>query len=460
LSIGSRRTSSFQKLTEGFGFQIRTAPENLEAWQSEMVDSASSFIRARKHMKRTGIILCFLLALPLSSATRQNNPDLRTLYNSRQWFELRDAMRARPDPALYQAVLADGFNDPARADKLLRAVIKTNPKSEDSAIAWQQLEYIYQRAGQFRQLRALIDEQLAAKPDDSGLKADRATVDSFPWEQSIAQRRYSKISLSTLDGNLFIPVSVNGNPGDYGVDTDMNVSMLSESETERLGLTIHNTARDAREFSGAAGEQLGYQTAVADDFTVGNVHLKNVSFIVVPDGQDPFAELPLGKRGIIGTPVLVAFQTIRWSSDGTFEIAFPPAPKDTAKSNLCFDGLDLITEAEFKQRKLEFVVDTGDNASSLYPLFAKDFADLVSESGTKQSSRVTGVDGSKEVSSVILPEVPLQVGGFRGVLRPAKLLLEQTIGNSQRYYGRVGMAFFRQAHQVSIDFQSMTLVVN
>jgi tetratricopeptide (TPR) repeat protein len=411
-------------------------------------------------MKRTGIILCFLLALPVCSATRQNNPDLRMLYDSCQWFALRDAMRTKPGPSLYQAVLADGFNDPERAQKLLRAVIKANPESEDSAIAWQQLEYIYQRAGQFRELRALIDEQLASKPDDPGLEADRATVESFPWEQSTAQLRYSKISLSALDGNLFIPVSVNGKPGDYGVDTDMNVSMLSESEAKRLGLTVHNTARDAREFTGAAGEQLGYRTAVADDFTVGNVRLKSVTFMVVPDDQQPFADLPLGKRGFLGTPVLLAFQTIRWSSDRTFEIAFPPASKDTAKSNLYFDGLDLITEAEFQQRKLEFVVDTGDNATNFYPLFAKDFASLIEESGTKQSSRVTGVDGSKEVSSVILPEVALRVGGFSGTLRPARVLLEQTIGNGQWYEGRVGMAFFRQAHQVSIDFQSMTLVVN
>jgi hypothetical protein len=101
-------------------------------------------------MKRAMLVL-FLLALPVCSA---NEPagDLHALYNSHQWFALRDAMHAEPGPALYRAALAGAFNDPSQAEKLLRAVVRTDPKSTDAAEARQKLEDLYQRAGQYRRL--------------------------------------------------------------------------------------------------------------------------------------------------------------------------------------------------------------------------------------------------------------------------------------------------------------------
>ncbi len=371
-------------------------------------------------------------------------------------------MRAKPSSAFYEAVIDAAFNDPAHAEKLLRAVIQADPKSADAAESRQMLEDIFYRAGQYRRLLAELDEELRDKPDDAGLKTSRATVAAFPWDQSTAELHPSTVHSNAVpgNGNLFIPVSINGKPGEYIVDTDMNMSTLSESEARRIGLTVRNTTHDAGKYRGAAGVQAGYRTTVADELTVGSVRLKHVAFIVVPDDHKPFADLPLGKRGIIGIPVLLAFQTIRWSADGTFEIAFPSGPRDIAKSNLCFDGLDPITEVEFRQRKLEFIADTGDQGSELLSPFARDFAPFINKFGKKQSLQVNGMDGSVEVPGVILPEVILRVGGFPSVLHSARVELQKTAQNSQWYYGRVGMAIYRQAHRVTIDFQSMSLSLN
>jgi hypothetical protein len=139
---------------------------------------------------------------------------------------------------------------------------------------------------------------------------------------------------------------------------------------------------------------------------------------------------------------------------------FPRGPRDIARSNLCFDGSDPITEVEFQKRQLEFIADTGDQGSDLFSPFAKDFAPFIDKFGKKQSLRVTGMDGSVEVPGIILPEVTLRVGGFPAVLHSARVELQQTAQNSQWYYGRVGVAIYRQAHQVTIDFQSMTLSLN
>jgi hypothetical protein len=396
----------------------------------------------------------------VSSADDRSRPDLKRLYDAHQWFQLRDAMRAKPDSTFYQAVLANAFNDHTRAEALLRAVIHANPQSDDAAASWQGLEDVFFRSGRYQHALTVTNEELRSKPDNAGLKGDRATFEAFPKDQSTAQREFSRFAYTTVDGGVFIPVSINGKSGDFAMDTDADMSVLSESEATRLGLAVRDSTHDVPKLQGAAGVQAGYRTAVADELIVGKVRLNHVAFLVLPDGQKPFADLPPGERGIIGIPVLLAFQTIRWTADGTFEIAFPPGPRDIAGSNLCFDGSDPITEVEFQKRHLEFIADTGDQGSDLFSPFAKDFAHFIDKFGKKQSLRVTGMDGSVEVPGIILPEVTLRVGGFPAVLHSARVELRQTAQNSQWYYGRVGMAIYRQAHQVTIDFRSMTLSLN
>ena len=411
-------------------------------------------------MKGATFAACLSLLLCACLSSGQMTPDLKVLYGSHQWFALRDALRAKPAPIFYHAILDDAFNDTLPAEQLLRAVIRSDPKSAEAAEARQKMEDIYQRAGQYRRLLAIIDEELAAKPDDDSLKRDRATIAAFPWDQATVRRRFSKLPYEALDGGVFIPVSVDGKSGEYAVDTDANMSLLSESEAARLGLTVHALAADARRVQGVAGVQALYRTADADEVTVGNLRLKHVAFLILPDNQKPFVDLPPGKRGIIGLPVLLAFQTMRWSADGTFEVDFGPQSRDVTKSNLCFDGADPIVQVEFQQRKVEFIADTGDQESELFTSFASNFPEFVDKSGKKQSLRVTGVDGSVEVPGVILPEVNLYIGGFATLLRSAHVELQQTAANSRWFYGRVGMAIFHQAHQVTFDFHAMTLTLN
>lgn len=413
-------------------------------------------------MQRAAVALSLLLTLSVCSADDLGAPDLKTLYDAHQWFQLRDAMRTKPGPApaFYQAVLANAFNDPTRAETLLRAVIHANPQSDDTAAAWQGLEDVFFRSGRYQHALMVTNQELRSEPNDAGLKGDRATLEAFPEDQSTVERKFSRLGYTTIDGGVFIPVSINGKLGDYAMDTDANMSVLSESEAGRLGLSVRDATHDVPKLRGAAGVQAGYRNAVADELIVGKVRINHVAFIVLPDNQKPFADLPPSKRGILGIPVLLAFQTIRWTADGTFEIAFPSGPRDIARSNLCFDGSDPITEVEFQKRQLEFIADTGDQGSELLSPFARDFATLLDKFGKKQSLRVTGMDGSVEVPGVILPEVILRVGGFPSVLHSARVELQQTALNSQWYYGRVGMAIYRQAHQVTIDFQSMTLSLN
>jgi hypothetical protein len=280
-----------------------------------------------------------------------------------------------------------------------------------------------------------------------------AALSQYP-EQSVTERHSSTIRYSMKDGNLFIPVSINGRSANYMLDTGANFSSVSESETERLGLVVHAGVGTKVGDSTGAGVVL-QKTAVADQLRVGNVCLRHVAFLVLPDQR--FTDIPPSERGAVGLQVLLALQTVRWSTDGTLQFAFRPARKNLRRSNLCFDGAMPVIEVAFRQSRLNFVLDTGAVKTDLFPKFREEFASQVDESGKKGMRRVTGAGGSAELDAIILPELTFRLAGLDAVLRPAPVLLQEV--GSRWHHGIRGRDLLNQARAVTIDFKSMTLAL-
>ena len=387
----------------------------------------------------------------------RQSADLKPLYDAHRWFKLRDAVRAGKASAFFRGVVASAFNDVRQAEKELRSFIKSAPDSEQVSDARALLIYLYQRAGQYRRASSEIEEALVAEPDDAGLKNARAlfgALSRFP-EQSVAEHRPSATRCSIKGGNLFLPVEVNRKPASYIVDTGANFSLISEAEARRLGLTIHQGG--GSQVGDSAGAAVDIRLAVAEQLTVGRIRLRNVCFFVVRDDQQPFVDLPSGERGVLGLPVLLALQTLRWKQDGTFEAGFADGSRNALPSNICFEGANLILEGEFRRSKINVFVDTGATRTRALPLFSREFASYVDEYGSKGTDRVTGVGASVEVDAVTLPELALRIGGFDAVLRPAQVLLKDTASGSHHWHVWGGLDLLSQARVVTLDFKSMRL---
>jgi len=392
-------------------------------------------------------------------AANSQNAELKSLYEAHQWFKLRDAVQAKRSSDFFRGVVASAFNDVKQAEKNLKSVIKSAPRSEQASDARALLIYVYQRNGRYRQALSEVEEALAVESDNDGLKNARAlfgALSQYP-EQSVAERRFSRIRYSMKGGNLFIPAEINGKSANYIFDTGANFSLISEGEAKRLGLTIRESSGHKAEDS--AGVNVDIRIAVADQLRVGNVRLRHVTFFVVGDDQQPFVDLPSGERGVLGLPVLLAFQTLRWKQKGIFEIGFAPDSSNTRKSNVCFEGAQPIIEAEFRHSKIKMFLDTGAIRTRALPLFAREFADFVNESGRKDTTRVTGVAGSVEVDAITLTELALRINGFNAVLRPAQVLLKETTSDSRWWHIWIGLDLLNQARVVTIDFKSMTLAL-
>lgn len=380
---------------------------------------------------------------------------LKSVYETHQWFKLRDAIDAAADREFYEGAVACAFNDFKQALPILSNVIKTAPGSGQASEARGLLIYLYQRAGRFPEAVSQIDQLLKLDPANANLKSARAffrSLSQYP-AQTANRGGYCRIRYRIHDGNLFLPLAVNGKRADYILDTGANFSTISESEAKRLGLTIHSSAAKGMV---ATGAQVGFQTACAGRLSVGKVHLRHVIFLVARDDQQPFADLPLGQRGVLGMPVLLALNTVRWSTDGIFETRFDSPSSRVQESNLCFDGADIATETTFNQHKLNLHLDTGASGTVLFPRFAEEFAELL-RGGKKELKKIAGVGHAVEVDSISLPLLSLRIGGFDATLRPATVLLKNV--GSPWFHGRVGLDLLCQARRVSISFQSMKLTL-
>lgn len=385
--------------------------------------------------------------------------ELKSLYEAHQWFKLRDAVPAKRASAFYRGVAAAAFNHVKQAEQNLKSFVDSAPESEQASDARAILIYIYQRAGRYGQAVAEIEKALAVKPDDAGLKNARAlfgALSQYP-EQSVVERRFSRIRYSMKGGNMFVPVQINRKSASYVVDTGANFSLISEAEAKRLGLTIHESG--GSQIGDAAGAGVDVRIAVADQLTVGRIRLRHVSFFVVRDDQQPFVDLPSGERGVLGLPVLLAFETLRWKQDGTFEVGFAPGSTKGSKANVCFEGANLITEGEFRQSRINVFLDTGATRTRALPLFAREFAGFIHEFGRKGSDRVTGVGSSVAVDAVVLPELALRIDGFDAVLRPAQVLLQEPTSDSRWWHVWIGMDLLNQARVVTLDLRSMRLAL-
>lgn len=393
-----------------------------------------------------------VLAVAVSAVAASAPPHPKTLYEQHRWVELREAL-AKGGPALYRGAVANAFNDPAVAEGLLRSVIKSNPRSEEADEAHKMLSRLYMRMGRYHTLARNFDEWSAAFPNRSDLPAERADVAGF---RGLPDQTANAPQASTLrhDGSIFLPLSIDGGSAKYFFDTGAWLSCMSESEAKRLGLAIRDSPGTLGTTTGAS---IGFRTAVAGEVIVGKTHLRNVSFAVFPDDQEPWSQLPPGQRGILGIPVLLAVRTWRWAIDGSLEIGMDSGRGDPSKTNLVFDDNHLLVAMHLQGRRIFATLDTGAETTDLYGAFAEEFAALIKGAGGKDSTEVRGIGHAETFDSVTLPELTFLLGGAEASLRPAHVILKRM--GAPRCVGNVGLDLLRQADAFRIDFSSMSLML-
>jgi hypothetical protein len=401
------------------------------------------------------ILFSFFCCAAMSPCFGQTTSASRwqTLSDSHQWFALRDASAHAKAPLFYRALIEYAFNQVKTTQKDLDAVIKAAPHSDQAYEAHGMLANLYFRNGLYREAYLQIEIMLVEKPNAADVRNMRPLFQTLSRSnQIVLSKKSSTLPMFMNRDGVYIPIVLDGHEAHYSIDTGSNTSLMSESEAKRLGLQVQSVET---QFGSITAAHIDARIAVVKNLIVGGLHLENVAFLVVPDAQEPFVDLPEGQRGILGIPVLIAMQTFRWDPKGTFAFGFKPKPKDLSASNLAFDGIMPVTQVGVEEKKLAFTLDTGETHSILYKPFAKEFSDLLKISGQKESHKLTGLAGSSNYDSVVLPSLKLELGGLDVHLTPAHILTEDI--NSNWAPGNLGRDLLNQAQTITFDFHAMTL---
>jgi hypothetical protein len=168
-------------------------------------------------------------------------------------------------------------------------------------------------------------------------------------DQVVVTRGRSRLFYSEVENQLIVPLTINGIPANYAIDTGSDTGIINVAEAKRLGLKIRKAPVDIDDELDPAMKGVG--VAVADDLTIGNFHFRNV-FFLVEKGDDDLS-------GLIGLSVLLPLETMRWSSDGSIEFGFPAQARDMAQSNVCLADPTLLTRAELDGKGVMLGLDTG-----------------------------------------------------------------------------------------------------
>jgi hypothetical protein len=254
-----------------------------------------------------------------------------------------------------------------------------------------------------------------------------------------------------------LPLTVNGRRVQWLFDTGAGVTLISDAEATRLGLEIR--ASEGR-VSDQNGGNAAARTAIARTVVLGRTQLHDVMFLVMPADQMPWKEWPPGKQGIIGLPVALALDAVRWTRAGTCHSGSRAVAVPTARTSatLRFDDLYVITTVGFDGKSLDFILDTGNQVGTqLWERFGRDFDTLVKAHSRKGTERVRQIGGDNEREITIIPGIGLTVGGKETRLAEGKIFT-RPVGND-RFHGLLGMDILSQSTEVTIDFRSMTLTL-
>jgi predicted aspartyl protease len=399
--------------------------------------------------------LALLIPACICVAQDDERPDLQALYKQHQWFDLRSAVD-KDSPVFYRAAVDCTFDDVHHCEKEAAELFQIDPHSDESREARDLLASVYLRYGRFREALAQVDAALTFDPENSQAKNIRPLLQAlakFP-DESTNPIQYSRLKWKRQDGHLAVPVTIDGKEATYIFDTGANLSLVSESEAKRLGLAAEDVST---KMSTITGQKVPLRFAEANELSAGSLRVKHVAFLVVPDDQPPFNDMPPGERGILGINVLLAFQRFSWAPGGSFEI-FPPELKQT-HADICFDGQAPVAQIQHEDEKLNVLIDTGAEETYMYPPFADKFVGLLADQGKRTPQTVTGVANSTDVDSSELPDLQLTIGRFSGHVHPAKVLLKETTGSSKFFDGNLGMDLLSQGRKTTIDFRWMTLTI-
>jgi hypothetical protein len=417
--------------------------------------------------KLIGIYFIFMVLCTEMACTKVFQPitKLNALVESKKFGELYTELSANRniynDKTLiyYDLILKSVLNQPEESNALIQKFrIQFNRFNDTISYNLVQTEYYNnQKLDNYKKLKELSADlienykQFIDSTDFVELKDDNIAFGFLENElpTTLIKNADSKIKvIKDLAGyNLLCVKSKNDSTVNMIFDTGANVNVVSESTAKKLNLRI---IPDAVVYvMGATGTRNASKIAIADQGFIENIEFRNAEFIVFADSLLTFANGRYKINGVIGFPIIMRFESIRF----TDSLIYIPKNPDALASvpNLFIEGDDYIIDVTYKNSILPFFFDTGNSNTSFY----KNMYDIDSMTFKALKDTVfsySSVGGTLTQKAKLLPEIKLDCGSKSFVLKDTYITLEENILNPD-LFGNIGKDFVNQYKSITMCFK-------
>ena len=421
------------------------------------------------------VVVSWVLVVPAWSLPPQSKDavsqsgttDLNQLLRDRHYLELNAALSSKSnlsvsDRTFFEGVMANRCNRVADSIKMLEPLVPTLPTTdkERAVITLSTLADDYEKS--FRYLDAAnayseLERRFGLLMDENERR--RVSREAARWSllrgsppQSIEVKQ--PFSVPTRKDRVGLPeVSV-----DFGkfhesliLDTGANLSAISFSLAQRLGLKISNSSATS---NGIAGRRMTIRTAVIPEFRLGEAKLRNVAVIVIDDKDMIVPTLHYRIPGSIGFPVLSALGRITFFADGRFGVGSNLAASSSGEENLFLQRLTPVVAAEISGAERLFTIDTG-SAGTFFTLqyyieHKNDFA-----SQTIGNFELAGAGGVRTYPSYLTGKVNIKMGGACVSVNEIPVIAQTQGQSDDKFYGNIGQLFLGRLKSYTFDFEKM-----
>ena len=421
------------------------------------------------------VVLCGLVVLAWSSSPHSQGTgtaqggtvDWDQLLQERRYLELDKALSSKSnlagsDRAFFEGVMANRRNRVAESIKMLEPLVSSlSVTNKDRAvIAMSTLADDYEKTFRYSDAADTYGElvkRFGSSMDDQerqrvsreaarwsllrGAPPQSAEV-KVPFTVPITRNRVGLLEVSAEFGRFHESLIL---------DTGANLSAISFSLAQRLGLKLSSSVATSR---GIAGRKMAVHTAVIPELRLGDAKLRNVAVIVVGDKDLIVPELHYRIPGSIGFPVLSALGRITFFADGRLGVG-EAAGSSGGGENLFLQRLTPIVAAEVGGMERLFTIDTGAAGSfftvQYYLEHKRDFT-----SQRIGNFDLAGAGGVRRYPAYFAGKLNIKIGGACVVVTELPVITQTRGSSVDKFYGNVGQSILRQFKSYTFDFQNMS----
>ncbi len=423
------------------------------------------------------VVLCALVVVMWSSSPRSQNTgtaqgrtiDWDQLLRERRYLELERALSSKSnltgfDRAFFEGVMANRRNRVGESIQILEPLVSSLSATtkERAVIALSTLADDYEKAFRYSDAADTygnLERRFGRSMDDQ--ERQRVNREAARWSLlrgAPPQSTEVKVPFTvptTRDKVGLLEVSA-----EFGrfhesliLDTGANLSAISFSLAQRLGLKLSNSAATS---SGIAGRRMAVHTAVIPELRLGEAKLRNVAVIVVDDEDLVIPDLHYRIPGSIGFPVLSALGRITFFADGRFGVGLKAGGGTSdSEGKLFLQRLTPIVAAEVGEAEMLFIIDTGAAGSfftvQYYLEHKKDFTpQAISD------FELAGAGGSRTYTAYFAAKLNMKIGGACVMVSDLPVITQTRGLSDDKFYGNVGQSVLDLFKSYTFDFQNMS----